>query len=181
LEKDSKVYVAGEQTLIGAAILRQLERQGYTNIVGKVGEEPELTDARAVDDFFAHQAPEYVFVAAGKSGGIRANQKYPAEFMLDNLLVECHVIHNAYRHGVKKLLYLASSCVYPKHCPQPMRVESVMTGPLEPTNERLIPWPRSPGSSCARRIVNSMAPILLSGYRLTFLAPATTLALRIRT
>ena len=121
--------------LIGAAILRELDRQGYTNIVSRSVEEPDLTDATQVDTFFARTSPKYVFLVAGRSGGIGANQKYPAELMLDNLLVECHVIHTAYRHGVKKLLYLASSCSYPKHCPQPMRVESLMTGPLEPTNE----------------------------------------------
>lgn len=88
-----------------------------------------------MDAFFARTLPDYVLLAAGKSGGIRANQKYPAELLRNNLLVECHVIHSAYRHGVRKLLYLASSCSYPKHCPQPMRVESLMTGPLEPTNE----------------------------------------------
>ena len=135
MERNSRVYVAGGETLIGAAILRQLERQGYRNIVGRPGEEPDLTDGRAVDDFFSRQLPEYVFMAAGKSGGIEANRKYPAELMLDNLLVGCNVIHNAHRYGVKKLLYLASSCSYPKHCPQPMRVESLFTGPLEPTNE----------------------------------------------
>lgn len=135
LEKQARIYVAGGQTLIGAAMLRELERQGYANIVGRPGEEPELTDVAQVDAFFAQTAPDYVFLTAGKSGGIRANQKYPAELMLDNLLVECHIVHNAYRHGVKKLLYLASSCSYPKHCPQPMRVESLLTGSLEPTNE----------------------------------------------
>ena len=135
MEKISRVYVAGGQTLIGTAILRQLEQQRYTNILGKAGEEPDLTNAEAVDDFFAHQAPEYVFVAAGRSGGIEANRKYPAELMLNNLLVGCHLIHSAYRYGVKKLLYLASSCCYPRHCPQPMRVESLLTGTFEPTNE----------------------------------------------
>ncbi len=135
MEKRSKIYVAGGQTLIGAAILRELARQGYTYIVGQPGEEPDLTDATHVEAFFAKTQPEYVFVTAGKSGGIRANQKYPAELMLDNLLVECHLIHNAYRYGVKKLLYLASSCAYPRLCPQPMRIESLLTGPLEPTNE----------------------------------------------
>ena len=135
MEKHAKIYVAGGKTLIGAAILRELERQGYTDIVGRPGEEPELTDAAQVDAFFAQTAPDYVFLAAGKSVGIGANQKYPAELMLDNLLVECYVIHSAYRHGVKKLFYLASSCCYPKHCSQPMSVESLMTGLLEPTNE----------------------------------------------
>lgn len=136
MERNSTIYVAGGQTLIGAAILRQMERQGYIiNIIGKSGEEPDLTDGRSVDDFFSRRLFEYVFMAAGKSGGIEANRKYPAELMFDNLLVECHIIHSAYRHGIKKLLYLASSCCYPKHCPQPMHVESLLTGPLEPANE----------------------------------------------
>lgn len=127
--------MAGARTFIGAALLRQLERQGYPNVIGAGGEEPDLTDAGQVEAFFAKAAPEYVFVAAGKSSGIEGNRKHPAELMLDNLLVECNVIHSAYRHGVKKLLYLASSCCYPKHCPQPMREEALLTGPLEPTNE----------------------------------------------
>jgi len=135
LEKSAKIYVAGAEALIGATILQELERQGYTNTVGGAGEEPDLANAVEVDGFFARVAPEYVFLAAGRSGGIQANQKYPAELIRNNLLVECHVIHNAYRYGVKKLLYLASSCSYPKNCAQPMRVEFLMTGPLEPTNE----------------------------------------------
>lgn len=135
MERDAKIYVAGGETYIGAAIFRELNRQGYTNLAGQSGEKPELTDAARVDAFFAQMTPEYVFLVAGKSGGIRANQKYPAELILDNLLIGCHVIHSAYRHGVRKLLYLASSCSYPRNCPQPMRVESLMTGPFEPTNE----------------------------------------------
>jgi len=94
-----------------------------------------LRDASQVDAFFSHAAPEYVFLAAGRSGGIQANQDYPAELLLDNLLIECHVIHSACRHGVKKLLYLASSCSYPKDCPQPMKEGDLLSGPLEPTNE----------------------------------------------
>ena len=135
MEKTDRIFVAGSQNFIGEAILRQLKQHGYVNALGGLGEGPDLTDASQVDAFFARNAPEYVFLAAGKSGSIVANQKYPAEFMLDNLLVECHVIHSAYRHGVKKLLYLASSCCYPKHCPQPMQVGSLLSGPLEPTNE----------------------------------------------
>ncbi len=135
MDKGDRVFVAGARTLIGAALLRQLERQGYSNVIGAGGEESDLADAAQVEGFFAKTAPEYVFVAAGKSSGIEGNRKRPAELMLDNLLVECNVIHSAYRHGVKKLLYLASSCCYPKHCPQPMRVESLLTGPLEATNE----------------------------------------------
>jgi len=135
LKKQANIYVAGGQSLIGAAILRQLVLQGYKNVTGWPGEEPDLTDAVQVDAFFARTAPEYVFLAAGKSGGIGANQKYPAELISHNLLVACHVVQSAYRHGAKKLLYLASACSYPRHCPQPMRVESLLTGPLESTNE----------------------------------------------
>ncbi len=135
MAKDARIYVAGGETLVGAAILRELNRRGYVNAFGGPEVEPDLTDAPAVEEFLARTAPEYVFLTAGKSGGIMANQRYPAELIRDNLLVECHVIHAAYRRGVKKLLYLASSCSYPKHCPQPMKVESLLTGSLEPTNE----------------------------------------------
>ncbi len=135
MDRNSRIYVAGGETLIGAAILRQLQRQGYADIVGKPGEAPDLSDAGAVENFFSSQLPDYVFLAAGKSGGIEFNRRHPAELMRDNLLVESHLIHSAYRYGARKLLYLASSCCYPKHCPQPMRVQSLMTGPLEPTNE----------------------------------------------
>jgi GDP-L-fucose synthase len=135
LEKDAKIYVAGTQTLIGSALVRELESRGYLRIVGSPGEEPDLTDAGQVDAFFTWSRPEYVFLTAGRSGGIEANQKYPAELILDNLLTECHVIHSAHRHGVKKLLYLASSCSYPRHCSQPMQEKELLSGPLEPTNE----------------------------------------------
>lgn len=135
MDKQAKIYVAGGETFIGSAILRQLEHQGYINIIGKPGEEPNLTNATEVENFFAKAMPEYVFVAAGKSGGISANQKYPADLMLNNLLVSTNIIQNAYHYGTKKLLYLASSCSYPKHSPQPMQIESILTGPLEETNE----------------------------------------------
>lgn len=135
MDKNANIYVAGGQTLIGAALLRQLERQGYKNLASLPPAEPDLTDREQVSNFFASNKPDYVFLAAGKSGGISANQKYPADLMLDNLLVICNVIDSAYHSGVKKLLYLASSCSYPKHSPQPMQVESLMTGTLEPTNE----------------------------------------------
>jgi GDP-L-fucose synthase len=112
-----------------------LERAGYVNIVGKADEEPPPSDPAQVKAFFARTNPAYVFLVSGDSGGIAANQKYPAQLMLDNLLTECIVIDNAHRYGVKKLLYLASSCVYPRHCPQPMSEGWLLTGPLEPTNE----------------------------------------------
>ncbi len=135
MDKDARIYIAGGQTLIGGAILEELETRGFRNVFGHAGEEPDLTDAAQVEKFFEWTLPEYVFVAAGRSGGIRANQKYPADLMLDNLLVECHVIHQAFRHRVSKLLYLASSCSYPRNCPQPMEEDFLLTGLLEPTNE----------------------------------------------
>jgi GDP-L-fucose synthase len=131
LRKDASIYVAGSRTLVGAALRRELRMGGYSPISAP---EPDLTRADEVDDFFSRHEPRYVFVAAGKSGGIAANQRYPADLIRDNLLVAAQVIDAAHRHGVEKLLYLASSCSYPKHCPQPMRVEHLMTGPLEPTN-----------------------------------------------
>jgi GDP-L-fucose synthase len=135
VKKESTIYVAGGETLIGAAILRGLRQQGYTNVVGGGDEEPNLTDGTAVEVFLKRVRPEYVFLAAGRSGGIAANQKYPADLMTDNLLAECHVVHNAFRHGVKKLLLLASSCCYPRESPQPIKEEALLTGPLESTNE----------------------------------------------
>lgn len=135
MDKDDRIYVAGGRTVIGAAIQGELERKGYQNIVGGKRDEPDLTDAAQVESFFAETTPSYVFLVAGRSGGIGANQKYPADLLLDNLLVECHVVRSAWRHGVRKLLYLASSCSYPRHCPQPMGEEALLTGPLEPTNE----------------------------------------------
>ena len=135
VEKDSAVFVAGGQTLLGSAILRQLERQDYTNICGDTQEEPDLCDASAVRAFFAKHRPEYVFHAGGRSGGIVANIKHPAELIYDNLLAGVHVIHASHTHHVRKLMYLASSCSYPKAGKQPLRETELMTGSLEPTNE----------------------------------------------
>lgn len=135
MERSARIWVAGSDSLIGAALVRVLRRAGHERLAGGPGAEPDLTDAAAVDGFVARERPEYVFVVGGKSGGIEANQRFPADLMLENLLAGAHVVRSAHRHGVRKLLYLASSCSYPKHCPQPMRVEALMTGPLEPTNE----------------------------------------------
>jgi GDP-L-fucose synthase len=135
LDRESRIFVAGGRTLIGSAILRQLDRLNYTKLVGRPAEEPNPASFSDVGSFFQRHEPEYVFLVAGKSGGISANQRYPAELMLDNLLVECAVIHNAYLHNVRKLVYSASSCSYPRMAPQPMREECLMTGLLEPTNE----------------------------------------------
>jgi GDP-L-fucose synthase len=135
LNETSRIYVAGGDTLIGAALRERLRAAGFTNLVGEPPGEPDLVSSWQVKEFFASERPEYVFLTAGPSGGIRANQNYPAQLMRDNLLMAVHVIDAAHRYGVSKLLYLASSCSYPRLAPQPMRVESLMTGPLEPTNE----------------------------------------------
>lgn len=135
MDKHSRILVAHPRTLLGSSIIRELHRQGYKRIVGDGSDAPDFNDTRAVEQSFARLQPEYVFVAGGKSGGIKANQKYPVDLMLDNLRLEMNVITAAFRCGVTKLLYLASSCCYPKHCPQPMKVESLLTGPLEPTSE----------------------------------------------
>lgn len=133
MEKDAAIYVAGGGTMAGGAIRRLLERTGFTQVY--TGTEPDLNDVAAVDAFFNAARPDYVFHAAGASGGIQANQERPAQLMLDNLRVTCHVLDAAYRHGCRKLLYLASSCTYPRDCPQPMSEDSLLTGPPEPTNE----------------------------------------------
>jgi len=135
MEQDDRILVAGSHTIVGMALMTQLTRQGYKNVVGQQVEDSNLTEAKRVDEMFSKTSPEFVFLAAGESGGISANIKNPASLMLNNLMVTSNIIDSAYRHGVKKLLYLASSCCYPRDCPQPMRVDHLMTGPLESTNE----------------------------------------------
>jgi GDP-L-fucose synthase len=134
LHPSSRIYVAGGETLLGAALLERLRAEGLTNLVGTPPEEPDATDADCVDAFFGFTQPEYVFLAAGSSGGIHANQQHPADLMRDNLLTVTHLLHSAFRHRAKKLLYLASACSYPRDAAQPMRVEDLTTGPLEPTS-----------------------------------------------
>jgi GDP-L-fucose synthase len=135
IAKDAKIYVAGHTGLVGSAIWRELKRQGYTNLIGKTREELDLCDPKAVDDFFRKEKPEFVFFAAAKVGGILANSTYPVDFILSNLKIEINIIESAHRHGVKKLLFLGSSCIYPKFSPQPIKEEYLLTGILEPTNE----------------------------------------------
>lgn len=135
MDKNSLIYVAGHRGMVGSAIWRELERRGYRNLIGRSRAELDLCDRGAVDAFYSENRPEYVFFAAAKVGGIHANDTYPAEFLYDNLQIQNALIDGAYRTGVKKLLFLGSSCIYPKHAPQPIPEEALLTGPLEPTNE----------------------------------------------
>lgn len=135
MEKNAKIYVAGHKGLVGSAILRNLQSKGYTNIIGRTFAELDLRNQQAVADFFAAEKPEYVILAAAKVGGIMANNIYRADFIYENLMVQNNVIHQAYVNGVKKLLFLGSTCIYPKEAPQPMKEEYLLTGPLEKTNE----------------------------------------------
>ena len=135
MEKHSKIFVAGHRGLVGGAIARTLTERGYERLILRTRHELDLCDQMAVRRFFEIEQPDYVFLAAAKVGGIHANDTYPAEFIHENLLIQNNVIDSAYRSGVKKLLFLGSSCIYPKHCPQPMKEEHLLTGPLEPTNE----------------------------------------------
>ncbi len=134
MKLDARIYVAGHRGLVGSAIMRHLQAAGYTRIITRTHAELDLTDARAVADFFGEQRPEYVFLAAAKVGGILANDTFPAEFIRENLAIQTNVIHEAWRVGVKRLLFLGSSCIYPRDCPQPIKEEYLLTGPLESTN-----------------------------------------------
>jgi len=135
MNKKDKIYLAGHTGLVGSAILRKLKKEGYENIVVRTIEKLDLRRQEDVEDFFEKERPDYVFLAAAKVGGILANNTYKAEFIYDNMAIALNVIHASYKYGVKKLLNLGSSCIYPKDCPQPMKEEYLLTGPLEPTNE----------------------------------------------
>ncbi len=135
MEKSSRIYVAGHRGLVGSAITRELQRQGFAQWFGRTHAELDLLDAAAVREFYAQEKPEFVFVAAAKVGGILANSTHPAQFLYENLQIQNNLIHGAQVAGVKKLLFLGSSCIYPKHAPQPLQEDSLLTGPLEPTNE----------------------------------------------
>jgi GDP-L-fucose synthase len=134
MRPDSKIYVAGHRGLVGSAIVRRLQSEGHANIVVRTHAELDLTHQPAVAEFMATERPEYVFLAAAKVGGILANDTYPAEFIEQNLAIQNSVIHQSWRAGVKRLLFLGSSCIYPRDCPQPIKEEYLLTGPLEPTN-----------------------------------------------
>lgn len=135
MDKNSKIYVAGHNGLVGSAICRQLEKQGYKNIIKHSHLELDLTKQEEVESFFKEEKPEYVFLAAAKVGGIKANDTYPADFIMENIKIEFNVIDSAFRNRVKKLLFLGSTCIYPKNCPQPIKEEYLLTGELEKTNE----------------------------------------------
>ena len=134
MNKDAKIYVAGHRGLVGSALMRQLSAQGYSNIIIRTHAELDLTHQLSVADFFATEKLEYVILAAAKVGGIHANNTYPAEFIHENLAIQTNVIHQSYVNGVKRLLFLGSSCIYPRDCPQPIKEEYLLTGELEPTN-----------------------------------------------
>jgi GDP-L-fucose synthase len=135
MNRSDKIYVAGHRGLVGSALVRCLERAGFDNLLVRTSAELDLREQRAVNDFFAAQRPDFVFLAAARVGGIVANDSYPAQFITDNLQIQTNVIDAAYRSGTRKLLFLGSSCIYPRHASQPMPEDCLLTGPLEPTNE----------------------------------------------
>ncbi|OAN16259.1 GDP-L-fucose synthase [Exiguobacterium undae] len=135
MNKSSKIYVAGHRGLVGSAILRKLEKEGYKNLIVHTSKELDLRDKQQVDSFFELEKPEFVFLAAAKVGGIVANNEFPADFIRDNLMIQTNVIDASYRNQVEKLLFLGSTCIYPKLAPQPLKEEYLLTGPLEPTND----------------------------------------------
>jgi GDP-L-fucose synthase len=132
---NDRIYVAGHRGMVGSAIWRELLRQGFTRLIGRTRAELDLLDSNAVEEFYSCEQPQYVFVAAARVGGILANDSYPADFLLENLKIETHLIEGAYKSGVKKLLFLGSSCIYPRMASQPIKESALLTGPLEPTNE----------------------------------------------
>jgi GDP-L-fucose synthase len=135
IARDARIYVAGHRGLVGSAIWRELQRRGFTRLIGRSHAELDLLEAAAVREFYARERPEFVVIAAAKVGGILANDSYPAEFLYQNLQIQNHLIHGAWQAGVRKLLFLGSSCIYPRLAPQPLKEEYLLTGPLEPTNE----------------------------------------------
>jgi GDP-L-fucose synthase len=135
MERTSKIFIAGHRGMVGSAIFRKLDREGYSNLLIRTSSELDLKDQQAVSDFFIKEKPEYVFLAAAKVGGIIANNTYRADFLYENLSIQNNVIHQSYLNGVKKLMFLGSSCIYPKHAPQPLKEEYLLTGLLETTNE----------------------------------------------
>ncbi len=135
MERAAKIYIAGHKGMVGSAILRNLQSRGYTNFVTRTHDQLDLTKQQEVNDFIESERPEYIFLAAAKVGGIVANDSFPAQFFYENMMIECNVLHASYLYGVKKVMFLGSSCIYPKFAPQPMAEDALLTGRLEPTNE----------------------------------------------
>lgn len=135
MEKNAKIYVAGHRGLVGSAIVGKLKAKGYIDIIGRTHSELDLTNQASVEEFFQNEKPDCVFLTAAKVGGIHANNTYPADFIMENELIQCNIIRAAHKNEVKKLMFLGSSCIYPKLCPQPIKEEYLLTGELEPTNE----------------------------------------------
>ena len=135
MKKDATIYIAGHRGMVGSALFRKLKGEGFTNFITRISSELDLRNQVAVNEFFTTEKPDYVFLAAAKVGGILANNTYRGEFIYDNLMIQNNVIHAAHIHGVKKLMFLGSSCIYPKLAPQPLREDYLLTGLLEPTNE----------------------------------------------
>lgn len=135
MNKNIKIYIAGHNGLVGSAIVRQLKKAGYNNLIHRTHKKLDLINQKEVDNFFCRERPEWVFLAAAKVGGIMANIEHPAEFLYENLMIECNIINSAYKYGIEKLLFLGSSCIYPRECLQPMKEEYLLNGKLEPTNE----------------------------------------------
>ncbi|MBD0368427.1 MAG: NAD-dependent epimerase/dehydratase family protein, partial [Flavisolibacter sp.] len=135
MRTNEKIYVAGHRGMVGSALVRRLQREGYANLITRTSADLDLRNQQVVKQFFAAERPDYVFLAAAHAGGIGANNTYRAEFIYDNLMIESNVVHQSYLNGVKKLLYFGSSCIYPKMAPQPLKEEYLLTGPLECTNE----------------------------------------------
>lgn len=160
MEKNAKIYVAGHRGMVGSAIVRELQRQGYTNIITRTHKELDLTRQDAVEEFFAQEKPEYVFLAAAKVGGIVANQEALADFMYDNMTLEMNAIHSAWKNGCKKLEFLGSSCIYPRMAPQPMKENCLLTSELEKTNEA---YPQSAGRGSGHQC-GALPPGYLPGY-----------------
>jgi len=135
MNKNIKIYIAGHKGLVGSAIVRRLKKAGYNNLIHRTHKELDLINQKEVDNYFCRERPEWVFLAAAKVGGIMANIEHPAEFLYENLMIECNIINSAYKYGIEKLLFLGSSCIYPRECSQPMKEEYLLDGKLEPTNE----------------------------------------------